>query len=223
MGECGIIKEMRKKTIFIFILVLFVAFLFGSSVYLRGALSDLTAVFEGFVERYPFFAPVAFVLLAAVSMLLGMFSSVPLVPLVVMTWGEAATLLLLLLGWLLGGCVSYAIGRYAGYPLVSKIAGRQRLEGWTLKLKPRMTFLLLFLFRLATPSETGYVFGIFRYDFWRYLLITFLAELPFALLVVYASGAFIEADWRLFAALFLIGVAAAALIYYLFERRFEGK
>jgi len=213
----------KRKTIFIFILVLFVAFLFGSSVYLRDILSDLTAVFEEFVSRYPFFAPAVFVLLAAASMLLGMFSSVPIVPLVLSAWGAAATFLLLLLGWLLGGCVSYAIGRYAGYPLVGKIAGRRRLEGWMLKLKPRMNFLLLFLFRLDTPSETGYVFGIFRYDFWRYLLITFLAELPFALLVVYASGAFIRTDWRLFAALFLIGAAAAALIYYLFERRFEGK
>ncbi|MBU4082750.1 VTT domain-containing protein [Patescibacteria group bacterium] len=216
-------RNAKRKTIFIFILVLLVAFLFGSSVYLRGVLSDLTAVFEEFISRYPFFAPVAFVLLAAVSVLLGPFSSAPIAPLVVTVWGTAATLLLLLFGWLLGGCASYAIGRYAGYPLVEKIAGRRRLEGWMLKLKPRMNFLLLFLFRLATPSETGYVFGIFRYDFWRYLLITFLAELPFALLVVYASGAFIEADWRMFAILFLIGAAAAALIYYLFERRLENK
>ena len=211
---------MRKKIIFIFILVLLVAFLFGSSVYLRGVLVDLTAIFEEFIGQYPILAMAAFVLLSAISMLLGMVSSVPIAPLAVAIWGTTITLLLLLFGWLLGGCASYAIGRYAGYPLIGRITGRRRLKEWMLKLKSRMTFPLLFLFRLAMPSETGYVFGIFRYDFWRYLLITFLAELPFALLVVYASGAFIEADWQMFTSLLLIGAVVAALMYYLFERKF---
>ena len=86
-----------------------------------------------------------------------------------------------------------------------------------------MTFPLLLLFRLAMPSETGYVFGLFRYDFCRYLLITFLAELPFAILIVYGSDAFIQTNWWSFAILFLVGVAIIALAYRLFIRRFEEK
>ena len=121
MGECVIIKKMRKKIIFIFILVLFVAFLFGSAVYLRDVLADLAAVFEEFIEQHPILAPVAFVLLSAISMLLGMVSSVPVAPLAVAIWGTTMTLLLLLLGWLFGGCASYAIGRYAGYPPVGAL------------------------------------------------------------------------------------------------------
>ncbi len=131
------------------------------------------------------------------------------------------TLLLLLLGWLAGGCGAYVIGRYAGQLLVGKIVGQRRLEKWIAELKPRMTFPLLLLFRLAMPSETGYVFGLLSYHFGRYLLITFLAELPFALLTVYAGDAFLRTGWWSFVALLLAGLAIIALAYYLFIRRFK--
>lgn len=212
---------MNKKTLFIFLLVLFVAFLFGSSAYLQEALSGLTAIFDEFVQQHPVFGPAAFFLLTAVSILLGPFSSLPIIPLAIAAWKVVPTLSLLLLGWLAGGCGAYAVGRYAGQPLVGKIVGRQRLEEWMAKLRPRMTFPLLLLFRLAMPSETGYVFGLLGYDFGRYLLITFLAELPFALLAVYAGDAFLRTGWWSFAALLLAGVAIIALTYYLFIRRFK--
>lgn len=216
-------KNAKRKIILVFVFILLAIFLSVLFIYLRDVLYDLIFIFEEFIEQYPILAPAAFVLISAISMLLGMISSVPIAPLAVAIWGTTATILMLLFGWLAGGCLSYAVGRGAGYPLVGAIVGRKRLEKWILKLKPRMNFPLLLLFRLVTPSETGYVFGIFRYNFWLYLLITFLSELPIALLVVYASDALIQTNWRLFAALFLVGVALIILAYRLFNRRFEGK
>jgi len=101
------------------------------------------------------------------------------------------------------------------------IVGRQKIEKWILKLESRMTFLLLLLFRLATPSETGYLFGIFRYNFWKYLLITFLSELPITFLIVYTSDAFVQNNWRLFTILFSSGIILILLVYYIFTRRFN--
>ncbi len=212
---------MSKKTVFIFLLVLFIAFLFASSAYLQRVLLDLTVVFDEFVQQHPVFGPAAFFLLAAISILLGPFSSAPVLPFAIAAWKVVPTLLLLLLGWLAGGCGAYVIGRYAGQLLVGKIVGQRRLEKWIAELKPRMTFPLLLLFRLAMPSETGYVFGLLSYHFGRYLLITFLAELPFALLTVYAGDAFLRTGWWSFVALLLAGLAIIALAYYLFIRRFK--
>lgn len=214
-------KNAKRKIIFIFILVLLVVFLSVLFIYLRDVLPDLILIFEEFIKQHPILAPVAFVLISSISMLFGMVSSVPVAPLAVAVWGTIATISMLLFGWLVGGCLSYAIGRYAGYPIVGAIIGRQKLEKWILGLESRINFPMLLLFRLVTPSETGYVFGIFRYNFWLYLLITFLSELPVALLVVYASDALIQTNWRLFAILFLVGAILVALMYYLFKRRFK--
>lgn len=216
-------RNIVKKIAIVFVFVLIAAILLSLFIYSRDVLLDLIFVFEEFIEQHLILAPIAFVLISAISMLLGMISSVPIVPLAVVVWGTTATILMLLFGWLAGGCLSYVIGRYAGYPLVGAIVGRQRLEKWISGLKPRMNFPLLLLFRLAAPSETGYVFGIFRYNFWLYLLITFLAELPVALLVVYASDALIQTNWQLLAILLLVGVILIMLAYRLFNSRFNSK
>jgi len=214
-------RNIRKKIILLFVFILFIVFFFGLFLYSQDILFDLILIFEKFIEQHPIFALIVFVSISAISMLLGMISSIPIVPLAITAWGTTITMLLLLFGWLAGGSLSYLIGRYAGYPFVGMIVGRQKIEKWILKLESRMTFLLLLLFRLATPSETGYLFGIFRYNFWKYLLITFLSELPITFLIVYTSDAFVQNNWRLFTILFSSGIILILLVYYIFTRRFN--
>ena len=62
---------------------------------------------------------------AAVGAMVAFVSSWVVLPFAVYTWGFTRALLLLWIGWLLGGIASYAIGRFLGRPAVSWLADRK--------------------------------------------------------------------------------------------------
>ncbi len=210
-----------NKTVYIFIAVVVLAVIVGSSVYLQGMLSELTGAFERFVKEYPFLSAILFVALASASVLIGPFSSAPIIPFAVAGWGVPLTIAFTFFGWILGDCGAYLIGRYAGRPAVSFFMGRERLSRWTAMVHPKMKFSLLLLFRFAMPAETGYLFGLFSYDFIKYLIITFLAEAPLVFLVVYAGDAFLLKNWVVFGALVGIGIVALVIVFRVFSRHFR--
>jgi len=99
--------------------------------------------------------------------------------------------------------------------------GHKKLDDWLAALQPRLSFPLLLLFRLATPSETGYVFGLLKYDFRKYLLLSFLAELPFAFIIVFASDALTNTGWASFLLLLLAWIVIISLALYEFRKKFQ--
>ncbi len=157
--------------------------------------------------------------LAVLSALISPFSSAPLVPFAIIVWGNWITFWILFVGWMAGELASYAIGRYVGSPVVSRIVSAERVEAWREVISRRVTFFMALLFRIATPAETGYVFGLVRYHFGAYVVITFIAEAPIAALMVWASDALVAQDFISFA-----GIAAGAVfisvaaVYLLRER-----
>ena len=210
-----------KKYIYVIGGIIVLAVLFSSSIYLQNLMFGGIGAFQEFALENPLLSALSFVALAGLSVLIGPFSSVPLVPFALEAWGIVWTMLLIFIGWMIGDCVSYAIGRYAGKPTVSFFVGRERLERWISALAPRMKFSLLLLFRLAMPAETGYLFGLLAYDFWNYLLIVIIAETPLVGIIVFAGDAFLVSDWFAFSALLLIGIAGIALVFRIFTKRFK--
>lgn len=210
-------KKLNKKSLYILLLILAVVALFYSAVYIQEALGDLTKLLAQFNEKNSALGRAIFYILAGLSIILGPFTSAPLVPSAVVIWGLPQTLFLLISGWLTGNIISYFIGRFLGSSLVVKIVGKQKLEDWSKTAKSDLGFWPLFLFRLATPSETGYFFGILHYSFPKYMLMTFIAELPFAFLTVYASNAFITSGWTAF----VILAALWTLIIFLSVRAYK--
>lgn len=208
----------HKRTLYALALLVLVLALYGSSSLAQGLLSDFTGSLDRYLSGHRTLGAAAFSLLAGLSVLLGPFTSVPLVPSAVRTWGIAETLALLLLGWVLGSSAAYAVGRLLGETVVKKIVGETKLADWVRTLDRRLSFPLLLLFRLATPSETGYIFGVLRYRFGRYLLLTLLAELPFALIAVYAGDAFARSGWGSFAQLVTAWVLLTGGALWLFKR-----
>jgi peptide/nickel transport system permease protein len=67
------------------------------------SLQRVLAAAEPLIAGHPYLGAIVFVLLAALSAVLAFFSSALLVPPAVFTWGNTVTLVLLWLGWLLGG------------------------------------------------------------------------------------------------------------------------
>ena len=76
------------------------------------------------------------------------------------------------------------------------------------------------LFQLAMPSEVpGYLLGLVRYSFLRYIVVVVAGELPFAFGTVWLGESFIRQEVL---PVLLIGAAAAAFsatAYWLLHRR----
>lgn len=139
-------------------------------------------------------AILVFVLTSALAALISPLTNIPLVPIATVIWGPVPTIIFLLCGWFIGDIIAYLIGRYFGYKAVSYFVSTEKLDDWSNMVKKRTTFTTALLLRIALPAELGYAFGIIRYPAGTYIAITFLSELPFAIISTYASEAVIYGD-----------------------------
>lgn len=200
---------MNKRFILLLVVAVVVGVLFGYSSMLQGEFYQIVEFFKELVARDERTAMMVFVLLSALTALISPLTNIPLVPFAVALWGSELTVVLILLGWLLGDIVAYIIGRYLGYATISYIFSREHIDGWSGVVKKHTNFTRALFARFVFPAELGYAFGIIKYNFSHYLAITFLAELPFALVSAYASEAVLAGDMIKF--LWLTGVLFAII------------
>lgn len=139
------------------------------------------AAAEPLIVEHPYLGAISFVLLAALSAVLAFFSSALLLPAAVFAWGNAATLVLLWLGWLLGGACTYALGRGLRRPGNVTPRAPTQLGFYVQRVSGNATFALVLLLCLALPSELpGYLCGYLGVRFRTYLGALAVAELPYA-------------------------------------------
>jgi uncharacterized membrane protein YdjX (TVP38/TMEM64 family) len=161
-----------------------------------------------------------FVVLAALSAMIAFFSSAIVVPLALSAWGPVVTVLLLWLGWFLGGLTSYFIGKYPGRKLLWWALPAKQTEQFERVFTQNARLPFVFLFQLALPSEIpGYVLGAMRYPLHLYLLVLAISEFPFVLGTVYLGDSFLQRDYAILA---IIGVAGIILssttTYFLYKK-----
>lgn len=196
-------------------MLIIVVGLFSASDMLHGGTEDVIAWIEGIIVQAPVVGIVLFVLLAMASAMVAFFSSAVIAPVAIYAWGKAATFALLWLGWLLGGILSFCIGRFLGRSVVGMIIDEEKIAGWERELGTRARFTHILAFQAVVPSEIpGYVLGILRYRFSWYLLALAVTELPYAAATVYLGESFLEGDSLVFV---LVGVAVITLGITLFR------
>jgi uncharacterized membrane protein YdjX (TVP38/TMEM64 family) len=194
-----------------FALVLLAAIVVAASSRLHGTAESAVELVGAMIRQHPAWGVFAFVSLAALSAMLAFFSIVAVVPVATHHWGQAATVALLWMGWLAGGAMAYAIGRFLGSRVARLLASGARVKYYEDRLTARAPFWMIVLLQLAVPSEIpGYVLGSLRYRFPRYLLALALAELPFAIGAVVLSTGFLERQYWLMALVGAIGLGALA-------------
>lgn len=188
----------------------------------HSALIDVLEASREVIVARPVTGALLFVLLAAVSAMFAFVSIAVIIPLAVYVWGNAASLLLLWTGWILGGAAAYAIARYLGRPVVHWLTDRTlgRIERY---LGPKTPFRFVLLFQLGLPSEIpGYVLGLVNYPFGKFMLALALAELPYTVATVYLGAGFVDARSGIVLA---VGFALAGLsvgAFYLLRRSLQG-
>jgi len=167
--------------------------LLASSDSLHAAMLELLAASDAIIATHPVLGAALFVVLAAVSAMLAFASVGIFLPAAVFTWGEPLCVLLLWIGWVLGGALTFFIGRYLGRAVVRWLTAEALLQRLERSLGPATPFGLVLLFQLALPSEIpGYVLGLVRYSFLKYLLALTLVELLYALAMVHLGASFVE-------------------------------
>lgn len=164
----------------------------ASSSDLHNALMGVLAVCEDIIDLHPIAGAAAFVVLAAIAAMFTFVSIAVVVPAAVFAWGPATSIGLLWLGWILGGAATYGIGRFFGRPAVRWLAADEALRRLESRVPDNAPLWLVTLLQLAVPSEIpGYVLGLVRYPFFRYLVALGLAELPYTFATVYLGASFV--------------------------------
>lgn len=187
----------------------------ASSDTLHRTLLRLLSSTAAIMDAHPVWGVSLFILLSAVSAMLAFFSTAVFVPIAIHAWGEGVSILLLWTGWLLGGICSYAVGRFLGRPVVRSLTSGRALARFEHRISNHAPFTLVLLFQLALPSELpGYLLGVVRYRFLKYLLALAIGELPYAVGTVYLGVSFVE---RRFYALLGLGIAGALSIVWAFH------
>jgi uncharacterized membrane protein YdjX (TVP38/TMEM64 family) len=208
----------HRHILFLGIIIIVAGFITASDIlYTRS--EDIIAASEAIISRFPLLGMLLFVLLAMVSAMLAFFSSAILVPVGVYAWGSITCLILLWIGWLLGGVAAFCIGRYLGRPVVSKLIGETRMSHFEKRLGRHARFIHILLFQAALPSEVpGYVLGTLRYRFSLFLLALAVVELPYALGTVYLGTKFLERDVVLLLLIGFGGVIVCTFAYHLYRK-----
>lgn len=212
----------HKHSFMFFIVLILLGLAFWYSYEFQRTFYGVVGELQYYVERNPATGGFIFISLSALSAMFAPLSTVPFVPVAILIWGDVITSIFLLSGWLIGGAAAYFIGRYVSMEIVRGFVFFERIRYYHQRISARLEFLIVFLFRLAMPAEIpGYVLGILRYDFVRYFIATFLAELPFAVIIVYGSGALIAGQQAVF--ILISGVALLGLsgAFRLFERELK--
>jgi uncharacterized membrane protein YdjX (TVP38/TMEM64 family) len=187
---------------------------------IHGGLLRIANAIQGAALDHPVWAVVAVLLFTALSAMLAFVSSAVIAPFMASTWGTARAGLLLWSGWLLGGALSYAVGRYLGRPVIQRLVSSSLLARYEERISHRTPFGLVLLFQLALPSEVpGYLLGLMRYPFARYLVSLALAELPFAVATVFLGAGVMQRKVPLVLGVGFATAMLSAWTYHTLHRR----
>jgi len=213
---------MSKGNIIIFSLIILAVLLLLSSIKLQNYFYEIIFLFGDFFNKNPVLGVVIFLLLGVFSSMFSLFTSVPLVPVGIMAWGNFLTIILLLTGWMIGSIFAYYIGWYAIYPKIKNLVLFEKIEYYRHQLSKKLEFEIILMFRMAMPAEiASYALGSLKYHFGKYLFATFITELPFAVLMVYLGDTLIKSQFAIFLILLAISSIIMATMFYLFNKRLK--
>lgn len=175
---------------------------------------------EEIISAHPTLGATLFVVFSAFSAMIAFFSTAVITPVAVRTWGEPVSILLLWAGWMLGGICAYGIGRTLGRGVVRALTSGGALDRFEHRISSRAPFGLVLLFQVAMPSEVpGYVLGVARYAFLKYILILGMVELPFAVGTIYLGASFLEQQTLALVSIGAVGIVLTTWAIYTLQKR----
>jgi uncharacterized membrane protein YdjX (TVP38/TMEM64 family) len=214
---------MAKTYSLVFIFIVLLALWFWGSTILQEFFDEAMVVFRKYGQDNYFLSIGLFVVVSVVSAMFLAFSSIWLIPIAIPLWGNALTVLLLLFGWLVGGILSYFIGRVGVASVLEYFVSEEKLNSYTSVIRGR-SFAVVLLSRLVLPAEIpGYALGAVRYPFGKYVLITMLAEIPYALMAVYSIEAILRRDPWIFGGWIIVWLLSVSILMGILRKSAQKK
>jgi uncharacterized membrane protein YdjX (TVP38/TMEM64 family) len=212
----------KKKNIFIAVSLTFIGFLIWSSIAFQDFFVKIVPYFERLTGEHAVLSVLVFIALGVLSTMISSFTSLPLVPVAVLVWGNGLTALYLFIGWLSGDILSYFVGYYAGNPLVRRFLPYEKIQFYLKKIPPNAEFKMILLFILSMPAEIpGYTVGALRYKFQKYVAAQILNEILYSTLVAYAFAALVEKNNIMFFSYLAFGIILFGYMFFLFQKKMK--
>lgn len=190
---------------------------------LHGALVGLLAAAQDLAAAYPLLAAAMVVVFSALAAMIAFVSSWAVLPFAVFNWGATGALLLLWMGWILGGVGTYAIGRFIGRPAVRRLASPAVVARYERRISQRSSFGLIFLLQLGLPSEIpGYLLGVVRYPFFWFIAALSITTLIHGITSVLLGAGLVERRASLVIGVAAIMIALTLSAAYAVRRRLGG-
>lgn len=173
---------------------------------------------EDLMGLEPLLGAIFFFLASCLSALLAFASSLILIPSALLVWGNTGTFFLLWAGWLAGAAIAYWVGSRLARPVFTLWSGEQKIAHYQQFVSREANFWTVLLFCLAVPSEIpGYVFGILKYPFTKFLAAMAVSEALYAAAALLAAQSLLRQDlWAtggmIFSIFVLAGIASFLLI-----------
>ncbi len=190
------IRRLRLVSLCFFVVLILVYVLWGD----RLGLSKESI--HRFVENAGPWAYVAFILLSAMNMSIVPAPVGPLVLIGSEIFGLWLNVPLSAAGLLVGGSVSFSIGRHVGKPFLRKLWGREKYEEVFAAMPDHATLWSVVAMRvISLPSMmdfAGFVAGFTRLSWPKYLIATVTWAFPVTIIWNFYGGLLLEGSWWTF-------------------------
>lgn len=229
----------KKEVVYKSCITLYILFVFisvGAYVLLRTGFFDVIRdkdKFEDYLKHTGGFMTALFILLQFLQVvILPIPSTVTVVAgsaLFGPLWGSIYSLI----GIVIGSLVAFLVGRYAGYPVVSWLIGKETLDKWLKKIKGKDKLLLsaMFLLPVFPDDILCFVAGISSMSIWLFLGVILVSRVLAIFMTSYSITLIPFNTWwgiLIWAILFVLIVCLFVVLYKKsdqilgwFERRFH--
>ncbi len=167
------------------------------------------------MEEFGIFAPVVFVALQVIQVVIAVIPGGPVPIIGGMLFGEFAALILCLVGFFLGTALVYYLVQWLGRPLVDRFVTEKHFQKFDFLMEGKrleaLVFLVFFLPGLPKDALTYLVSFNSKIKPMRLFILTTLGRTPATILTVYVGGNIWDGNFKAASILILVMVALAIL------------
>ena len=168
-------------------------------------------------EQYTILGKVFFVLMAAIAVIIPLWSNMLLLPIGAVAWGPFTASVLCILGWWTGSVISFFLARTYRDAILTRYTSLTEQKFVDSLISPRHKLLSLIFLRMTLPVDIlSYALGLFsqRVTWKENAVTTFIGIIPFAFVFSYI-GIFSPQTQGMVLILSVILFA----VYYIFTRK----
>lgn len=166
---------------------------------------------SGFIKNRELFGQLFFVGMAALAVIIPVWSNMFLIPISVVAFGSLTTALLCILGWWIGSVISFFIARMYKDWLLHKYSSLKNYQFIDSYIPKNRTILSLIFLRMTIPVDVlSYALGLFSTRIsWKHNAVTTLIGItPFSFIFSYIGLFSIQTQTTIF--------ATTALLFFIY-------